>query len=241
MLERLKIFEYLAPYNFVLFDHNPDTLKMTRKAPSGGRSQPTTRTNGTGVGGATGNLGVNGRGSEPVTMTVTNARLVGPEVKPMSDLLLSWLKPTTGALGAAIGAITGAPIGARAPILLAQWGPPAMGFTFTATMTQCDITFKRVSALGIPTHALVTLTLKEEPTLLSMTNPTSGGRPGRNRHVMIADETLMSVATTTFGTPSAWRAIAEINGIDDPDSVKPGDVVYLPAIDELKELAEASR
>ena len=58
---------------------------------------------------------------------------------------------------------------------------------------------------------------------------------------MVADETLMSVATSTFGTPSAWRAIADINGIDDPNSLRPGDVVYLPAREELKSLVEASR
>ncbi len=241
MLERLKIFEYLAPYNFVLFDHNPEQLKVSRRASGGGRGQPTTSTSGGGVGGATGNLGVNGRGADPTTMTVSKARLVGPEVKPMCDTLLGWLSPATGIMGAAVGAITGAPIGARSPVLLVQWGPPKMGFTFTATMTQADIQYVRVSALGVPTHAQVNLTLKEEPTLLSMTNPTSGGRPGRSRHVMLADETLMSVATSAFGTPSAWRAIAAVNEIDDPSSLKPGDIVYLPAREELKALAEAAR
>jgi hypothetical protein len=240
VLERLKIFEYLAPYNFVLFDHNPEQLKVSRRATGGGRGQPTTSTSGTGVGGATGNLGVNGRGADPTTMNIQKARLVGPEVKPMCDRLLGWASPAQGIMGAAVSALLG-PIGARSPILLVQWGPPMMGFTFTATLTQVDIQYVRVSALGIPTHAQVGLMLKEEPTLFPMTNPTSGGRPGRSRHVMVADETLMSVATSSFGTPSAWRAIADINDIDDPNSLKPGDVIYLPAREELKALVEASR
>ena len=105
-------------------------------------------------------------------------------------------------------------------------------------MTQLDIQYVRVSALGVPTHAVVNMTLKEEPSILKLTNPTSGGRPGRARHVMIADETLQSVATKTFGTPGAWRAIAEINGIDDPASLRPGDVIYLPAREELRPLAK---
>ena len=83
--------------------------------------------------------------------------------------------------------------------------------------------------------------LKESPSILSMTNPTSGGRPGRNRHVVHADETLMSIAMQAFGTPSAWRAIAEVNRIDDPNSLQPGDVIYLPARDELRDLAEEAR
>jgi len=58
---------------------------------------------------------------------------------------------------------------------------------------------------------------------------------------MVADENLMSVSTAAFGTPNAWRLIADVNGIDDPNSVKPGDVIYLPAREELRELAENTR
>ena len=63
----------------------------------------------------------------------------------------------------------------------------------------------------------------------------------RARRDALHGETLQSVATKTFGTPGAWRAIAEVNGIDDPTSLRPGDVIYLPARDELRPLAEASR
>jgi hypothetical protein len=240
VLERLKIFEWLAPYNFVLFDHNPEQLKISRRATGGGRGVPTQSTTGSGTGGPTGNLGAMGQGADPTTMTITKARLVGPEVKPMCDKLIGWIAPSDPLL-ALTTALNIPPIGARPPDLLVQWGPPMMGFTFAATLSQVDVSYVRVSALGIPTHAQINMVLKERPTLLSLTNPTSGGRPGRTRHVMIADESLMSIAVSAFGTPSAWRAIAEVNGIDDPDSLKPGDVVYLPARDELKSLAEASR
>jgi hypothetical protein len=43
-----------------------------------------------------------------------------------------------------------------------------------------------------------------------------------------------------FGTPSAWRAVAEVNGIDDPASIRPGDVVFLPGREELGELAASA-
>jgi nucleoid-associated protein YgaU len=59
--------------------------------------------------------------------------------------------------------------------------------------------------------------------------------------VIVADENLMSVSTANFGTPNAWRIIADVNGIDDPNSVKPGDVIYLPGREELRELSEAAR
>jgi hypothetical protein len=241
VLDRLKIFEFYAPYNFVLFDHNPEQLKMTGRAKSGGRSQASNSQTGGGAGGGTGHLGSMGTGAEQTTVTITKARLVGPEAKKFCDTLLGWVAPASSAVQAAMQLVTGVQCGNKPPILLMQWGPPAAGFVFTATLSQVDIQYVRVSFLGIPTHAVVTLSLKEEPKFFPMTNPSSGGRPGRNRHMLLADETLMSVAVTTFGNPGAWRAIAEVNGIDDPGAVRPGDIIYLPAREEMKELTGGRR
>jgi nucleoid-associated protein YgaU len=243
LLERLKIFEFLAPYNFVLFDHNPEQLRVSRRAASGGTSIFSNAGGGTGgAGGNQGSLGVASRGAE-TTMQVTKARLVGPEVQVMANRVLGWLSakldpadPAALAQGAAMAAI-----GASAPVLLVQWGPPATGFTFTATLTQADVSYQRVSLAGIPTHAQVNMTLKEVPSILSLTNPTSGGRPGRSRHLVLADDSLASIATAKFGNPAAWRAIAEVNGIDDPTAIRPGDTIYLPASEELAELAGLGR
>jgi hypothetical protein len=239
VLERLKIFEYHAPYMFVLFDHNPEGLKVSGRARAGGRSQASSGSLSPG-GPPLGHLGNSGNGADQTVVTITKARLVGPETKRFCDTLLGWVRPApaTSAAAAAERAMSGGTVGATPPVLLMQWGPPAAGFTFTATMSQVDIQYVRVSAVGVPTHALINLSLKEEPTILSMTNPTSGGRPGRASHMLLADESLMSVATKAFGDPNAWRAIARVNGIDDPAAVRPGDTIYLPARDELKELAE---
>ena len=111
----------------------------------------------------------------------------------------------------------------------------------TCVVSRVRITYVRVDSSGIPTVAKVTATLKESPMFLALTNPTSGGRPGRSRHVVTADESLVSIATAAFGSPGAWRAIAEVNGIDDPASIRPGDVIHLPAPDELRALAEAAQ
>jgi hypothetical protein len=241
LLERLKIFEYLKPYNFVLFDHNPEQLRISRRAASGGTSIFSAASTGSGMGGGSqGSLGVATRGSE-TTMQVSRARLVGPEVQFFANKILGWLSPAIDMMDPArlAQAATDASLGASSPMLLVQWGPPATGFTFTATLTQADVSYQRVSLAGIPTHAVVDMTLKESPSVLSLTNPTSGGRPGRSRHLVTADETLASIATAKFGTPSAWRPIAAVNGIDDPASIRPGDFIYLPASDELAELAGA--
>lgn len=244
MTDRLKIFKMLMPAEFVLFDHNPKTIKVSRAQSGGGRT-PGASPSGTAsvASSTTGTLGAMFHGTDPMTITITEAHLIGPECKVMCDNLMGWLSPASGLLGAITSAIMTA-IGlsaSRPPDLIVQWGPPAAGFMITAQMVKADITYVRVSSDGIPLHAKCNLTLKESPSPLSMTNPTSGGRPGRNRHVMRSDETLMSVSTQYFGTPSAWRVIARINNIDDPSSVRPGQAIYLPAREELREMSESLR
>jgi hypothetical protein len=162
VLERLKIFEFFAPYNFVLFDHNPEQLKMSGRAKGGTRSQPSSGGSGTGSGGSpAGHLGASGNGAEQTTVTITKARLVGPETKKFCDTLLGWCAPAApGAAAAAAALVPGLQIGNKPPTLLMQWGPPAAGFTFTATMSQVDIQYVRVSFLGIPSHAVVTMSMK---------------------------------------------------------------------------------
>jgi nucleoid-associated protein YgaU len=244
MTDRLKIFKMLLPAEFVLFDYNPETIKVTREQARGGATRGASASGSSPMAGTTaGSLGAIFHGTDPMTITIQKARLVGPECKLMCDNLLNWLSPASGLLGAATSAIMSA-IGltsSKPPDLVVQWGPPTVGFMITAQMTRVDINYMRVTTDGIPVLAECNLTLKESPSPLSLTNPTSGGRPGRNRHVVLADETLMSIATQTFGNPNTWRAIAEVNRIDDPSAVRPGDVIYLPAPDELRELAEAAR
>jgi nucleoid-associated protein YgaU len=38
---------------------------------------------------------------------------------------------------------------------------------------------------------------------------------------------------TNYGTPALWRKIAEVNRIQDPARIRPGQTVYLPNADEL--------
>ena len=233
MTDRLKLFKSTMPSEFVLFDYNPKSLTVTRQVKGGGRSE------GSGNENAGGALDTLFYGTDPTTLQIRDAYLTGPETKLMCDHMLKWLAPDTG-LGAAVGALLGlrAP---KPPLIVAQWGPPAAGFMMTCVLARVRITYVRVDASGIPMVAKVTATLKESPLLLALTNPTSGGRPGRSRHVVSADESLASIATQAFGAPGAWRAIAEVNGIDDPASIRPGDVIHLPAPDELRAMAEATR
>ena len=53
------------------------------------------------------------------------------------------------------------------------------------------------------------------------TNPTSGGMPGRQRHIVSASENVQTISTAAYGNPKLWRGVAEANGIDDPLSEHP--------------------
>jgi nucleoid-associated protein YgaU len=51
--------------------------------------------------------------------------------------------------------------------------------------------------------------------------------------VVVAGDTLPSVAFHAYGDPNLWRAVAEANGIDDPMRLRAGTRLLLPALDEL--------
>ena len=47
---------------------------------------------------------------------------------------------------------------------------------------------------------------------------------------MIDGDTLQSVAYRELGKPQYWRAIAELNAIDDPMRLSPGSVLLIPSV-----------
>ena len=161
---------------------------------------------------------------------------IGGGVKARCDMLLQWTQPGGGSmLGKLVGLAVKTQIVARPPLLTLQWGDPARGFLMQGTLSSVTITYLRFDNIGNPIRAQVRCGFTEAPSsLLSMlTNPTSGGVPGRRSHVMRQGESLAGVATETYGRPGAWRDIADSNGIDDPFRVRPGRSVMLPPPDEL--------
>lgn len=233
MPDRLKLFKMMNPGEFVLFDYNPKKFMIARSHIGGSRSR------GSGDEESGGALAAMFHGTNPSKITIREAMITGPETKVMCDNLLNWLAPGGGLMGAVTAAL--GLTSSKPPLIVCQWGPPSAGFMMTCVMSQVTIDYRRVGSDGIPTLAACNLTLKEAPSVLNMTNPTSGGRPGRNRHTVTTDESLATISQQAFGTPSLWRAIAEVNGIDDPAAIRPGDVLYLPARDEVREQARSAR
>jgi nucleoid-associated protein YgaU len=221
----------MMPAENVAFDFNPEKLTVKR----GTSSSNLPNASPSGPGGSTPSVF---RGSRPRTLT-GEAFLEGDDVQDRGDQLMSWMEPYGGLLGKAAGAALGAlsmgrmNLSAKLPVLIFSWGP----FLMECVAQDITVVYERFDSSGAPTRGRVSFTLKEEPSLLGMlpTNPTSGGLPGRKRHVVSQGDTLALIAAHAYGHPGHWRAIADANGIDDPLRLVPGRVLLLPSPGELAE------
>jgi len=101
------------------------------------------------------------------------------------------------------------------------------GLNFTVLLKSVSAKYVRFTKTGAASRADVTLNLQVHEERPHKTNPTSGGRPGRSVQTVKAGDTLAGIALSAYGTPSAWRDIAEANGIDDPMRLPPGRVLFL--------------
>lgn len=161
-----------------------------------------------------------------VEMAIDKVIFTGPMTKPTCDTLLSW---STTYVATVVK--TGGPKQVTKAVgLLFSWG--VEGLSYEVNLRTVSITYLRFTPYGTPTRAEVKLELHTAlEKFLPPTNPTSGGQPGRRARVLDSSQCLPSLAATNYGRSSAWRGIAQANGIDDPLRVRPGTLLYLPEPD----------
>jgi nucleoid-associated protein YgaU len=255
----LKIFNMLMPIDQVTFDQNPKSFKISKAADqnvsgssAGAKSGAVPSPKGQAAGHRV-TYRMTARQQVDFTALISeddppgalnaaaHATAIGGGVKPRCDLLLAWTQPGAGSLlGAGLG-MAASMMGLKVntpmdlPTLTLQWGDPTKGFLIQGHLTKVSITYVRFDPIGNPSRAEVQATFEEAPnSLLSMlTNPTSGGVPGRRQHVLSQGECLQTVAQKTYGRPQTWRKIASANGIDDPLRVRPGRSIFLPPAEEV--------
>jgi hypothetical protein len=152
--------------------------------------------------------------------------LADGDVTPRITRLLSWTKPTKKSVD------EGNPC---PPLVAFQWGNNPQLANFQGFLKTVAVTYKLFRRDGTPVRADVTVTLEGETEQFGATNPTSHATESRRIHVLLEGESLQSVAYGEFGRAAYWRAIAELNGIDDPVRVRPGTRLVIPT------LADAAR
>jgi hypothetical protein len=138
------------------------------------------------------------------------------DVTPKITDLLNWTKPIEGV--------------ACAPLVQFDWGGNPQLKNFKGFLNKVNVTYTVFRKDGTPVQAKVDIGIQGQPVLPDGTNPTSHAAKSRRTHTMIEGDTLQSVAFDELGKPTYWRAIAELNGIDDPLRLSPGTVLLIPSV-----------
>ena len=124
--------------------------------------------------------------------------------------------------------------GKRPPICQLTWGPrdPGAGdFPFVGVLESLKQQFVLFLADGTPVRARLSVSFTEyvTPQEQEQRNTQRRSFPAQT-HTVRQGETLSGIAADLWKDPSAWRRIAEANGIDNPRLVEPGRVLAVPAV-----------
>ena len=148
------------------------------------------------------------------------------DVTPKISTLLGWTHPTS----ASIGKKKPCP-----PTVAFRWGGNPQLSTLSGFLKSVVVNYTIFRKDGTPVQAKVDITIEGQPETIGGQNPTSHSINSRRVHTMIDGDTLQSVAYAELGKAAYWRAIAELNGIDDPQRVAAGTTLLIPS------LADAAR
>jgi hypothetical protein len=117
----------------------------------------------------------------------------------------------------------------RPPMVEFQWGAT---WSFKAVITSISQKFTLFRDNGIPVRATLDVDFmqaKEEGKYPGQ-NPTTKGSPGYRRRVVREGETIDWIAFDEYGDSAMWRHIADVNNLNDPMKLKPGQVLAIAPI-----------
>jgi nucleoid-associated protein YgaU len=134
---------------------------------------------------------------------------VSVETKAVYDLLL--IDPATHA----------------PPICDIAWG----SLKFRGVLDHVTGKFTLFLATGTPVRATLSVTFKEfiDVDALVRVQPTESADHRKTRVVKSGDR-IDNIASEEYGDPGQWRPIADANDLDDPDQLRPGHVLVIPAL-----------
>jgi len=162
--------------------------------------------------------------------------LLGPEgsVLEVTDRLFAMMELPAGREA---GGPSSAP-----PFVTFQWG---VVNTFKAACTSLSVTFQLFHPNGDPIRAEVALELKQAAPAEARSGrapdgagsavaagaaAAAGAPAGPGVHAVQDGDSLPSVAQAAYGTPSAWREIAEASGVDNPLHLPRGLPLTIPPL-----------
>ena len=117
----------------------------------------------------------------------------------------------------------------RPPICLFSWGKD---FTFPAVITALSVEYTLFLSDGTPVRARMSITLQEcQDPKPPRQNPTSQGVLGHKVYMIKPGDTIDWIAYSEYNDPTAWRFIADTNGLDNPRDLKPGQVLAIQPLE----------
>jgi nucleoid-associated protein YgaU len=111
------------------------------------------------------------------------------------------------------------------PFVRFGWGSKVL---LTGTVKSVNAKYTLFREDGTPIRATATVAMEELPGEVGKQNPTSGALAATRGVTLVEGDSLASIAYREYGDPTAWRLIAEANGIDDPLRLRPGRHLLLP-------------
>lgn len=116
------------------------------------------------------------------------------------------------------------------PVVQVTWGtrsPPGSDFPFTGVATNLTQSFTLFRATGEPLRANLTLALTE---FIDSERDKKETDPDFTTYRVKLGDTLASIAARLYRDPAKWRAIADVNRIDDPRHLTVGARLAIPKL-----------
>ncbi len=117
------------------------------------------------------------------------------------------------------------------PFVAFGWG--AKTYLDQAVVKSVSVKYTRFKADGSPIRAVATVTLEELRPAQPGQNPTSGSLDAEVERVVRPGDSLALIAYEELGSADLWRAIAEVNQIDDPFRIPVGARLIIPTLAAL--------
>jgi nucleoid-associated protein YgaU len=149
------------------------------------------------------------------------------DVTPKITTLLDWTRPTKKSTEPGKAPCP--------PKVKFEWGNPQLK-DFAGFLRSVTVNYTVFRKDGTPVQAKVGVTIEGEGEAVPGQNPTSHAMNSSRVRTILDGDSLQSIAFEELGTPGAWRAIAELNRIDDPLRLVPGTTLLVPSAADAAKL-----
>ena len=117
-----------------------------------------------------------------------------------------------------------------------QHAPPLVAFVWdqpvlTGVLENLAVSYVLFTQDGIPLRAKLTMSLREYRAAAIQTAETPLESPNVEKTFVVRrGDTLASISQALYRSPAYWRRLASANGITDPRSLRPGQVLTAPRL-----------